>query len=158
MKRRPSDRRLLRRARWDAEAYRAFYRRYAEPLTAWLEREAGARDVALEIVAETFAHALVEGGRFRGGAALGVFGTASFSRSGKALVPAKRSYVEVTVPGGLHATSIVLATIEFHATEAGTASLVLTNVNVAHGGLEFARCSDSDQFVVPCSGATVTVN
>ena len=71
MKRRPSDRQLLRRARWDAEAFRAFYVRYAEPLTAWLEREAGTRDVALEIVAETFAHALVDAGRFRGEAAHG---------------------------------------------------------------------------------------
>jgi DNA-directed RNA polymerase specialized sigma24 family protein len=71
MRRRASDLQLLRRARWDAEAFRAFYRRYAEPLTAWLESEAGARDVALEIAAETFAQALVNAGRFRGGAAHG---------------------------------------------------------------------------------------
>jgi DNA-directed RNA polymerase specialized sigma24 family protein len=81
VRRRPSDRELLRRARWDAEAFRAFYQRYAEPLTAWLEREAGGRDIALEIAAETFARALVSAGRFRGEAAHGagpwLYGTAA---------------------------------------------------------------------------------
>jgi RNA polymerase sigma-70 factor (ECF subfamily) len=62
----PSDLQLLHRARWDPEAFRVFYQRHAEPLTTWLEREAGSRDVALEIAAETFARALVNAGRFRG--------------------------------------------------------------------------------------------
>ena len=53
--------------------------------------------------------------------------------------------------------NIVIATIEFHAAQAGTASLILSNVNAAHGGQEFARCPGATEFVVPCSGATVTV-
>jgi hypothetical protein len=42
--------------------------------------------------------------------ALSVEGTARFSRSGKATVPAGRSFVVVDVPGGLSAASLVLAT------------------------------------------------
>lgn len=54
--------------------------------------------------------------------------------------------------------SAVVATIEMHAIAAGTAALSLARVNVAVGdGIEIARCADSDQFVVPCAGATLTV-
>lgn len=41
--------------------------------------------------------------------ALSVEGTARFSRSGKASLPRGRSYVDVRVPGGLSASSLVLA-------------------------------------------------
>ena len=55
------------------------------------------------------------GGRFASetGTALKVSGRASFSRSGRALVPRGHSYVDVTVRGGLStSTSVVLATIQ----------------------------------------------
>jgi RNA polymerase sigma factor (sigma-70 family) len=61
----PSDVELLRRAHEDAEAFRAFYRRYAEPLTSWLERQTGRREVALDLTAETFARALAGLERYR---------------------------------------------------------------------------------------------
>ena len=55
----------MRRARVDAEAFRAFYQRYAAPLAAWLERQVGQREVALDMTAETFARALAGLDRFR---------------------------------------------------------------------------------------------
>ena len=65
MSREPSDVDLLERARSDAEAFRAFYQRYAAPLAGWLERQTGQREVALDLTAETFARALAGLGRFR---------------------------------------------------------------------------------------------
>lgn len=55
------------------------------------------------------------GGRFRapsGGTGLSVTGKARFDRSGVVNVAKGRSYVDVTVPGGLTASSVVLATIQ----------------------------------------------
>jgi hypothetical protein len=55
------------------------------------------------------------GGSFRSdtGSALQVNGRARFTRSGRASVPKSRSYVDITVPGGLSTTtSSILATIQ----------------------------------------------
>lgn len=55
------------------------------------------------------------GGRFlapAGGTGLSVTGKALFNRSGLAVVRARRQYVDVTVPGGLASTSLVLATLQ----------------------------------------------
>jgi hypothetical protein len=55
------------------------------------------------------------GGLFQSehGPALQVSGPAQFTRSGRALVPANHSYVDITVPGGLTTgTSMVIATIQ----------------------------------------------
>jgi RNA polymerase sigma factor (sigma-70 family) len=60
-----SDVELLGRAARDAESFRAFYQRYALPLTVWLERQTGQREVALDMTAETFARALAGLDRFR---------------------------------------------------------------------------------------------
>jgi RNA polymerase sigma factor (sigma-70 family) len=60
-----SDVELLGRAGRDPEAFRAFYQRYALPLTVWLERQTGQREVALDLTAETFACALAGRERFR---------------------------------------------------------------------------------------------
>jgi hypothetical protein len=43
--------------------------------------------------------------------ALSVEGTARFSRSGKTSVPARRSFIDVVVPGGLSTSSLVLAVL-----------------------------------------------
>jgi hypothetical protein len=48
------------------------------------------------------------------GDALRVSGKARFNRAGRASVAAKRSYVDVVVPGGLASNSIVSATIQRH--------------------------------------------
>jgi RNA polymerase sigma factor (sigma-70 family) len=63
--REPTDVELLRRADTDADAFRAFYQRYALPLTLWMERQVGRREVALDLVAETFAQALAGLPRYR---------------------------------------------------------------------------------------------
>jgi RNA polymerase sigma factor (sigma-70 family) len=60
-----SDVELLRRAGRDADAFRAFYQRYALPLTVWMERQVGEREVALDLTAETFACALAGRDRYR---------------------------------------------------------------------------------------------
>ena len=55
------------------------------------------------------------GGRFVapiGGTGLLVTGRARFDRSGLANVPKRRQYVDVTVPGGLVSTSLVIATLQ----------------------------------------------
>jgi RNA polymerase sigma factor (sigma-70 family) len=65
VRREASDVELLGRAGRDAEAFRAFYQRYALPLTVWLERQTGQREVALDMAAETFACALAGLERFR---------------------------------------------------------------------------------------------
>lgn len=46
-----------------------------------------------------------------GGTALHVVGKSKFSRAGKATMAAGRSYVDVTVPGGIAANTIVIATL-----------------------------------------------
>lgn len=60
-----SDVELLRRAATDADAFRAFYQRYAVTLTIWMERQVGQREVALDLTAETFARALAGLDRYR---------------------------------------------------------------------------------------------
>jgi len=58
------------------------------------------------------------------GTALRVNGRARFSRSGRALVPKGRSYVDITVPGGLSSsTSSVLATIQGYSAGAAVAGV-----------------------------------
>src|ERR1700704_4768513 len=65
VEREASDVELLRRAGTDADAFRAFYQRYALPLTVWMERQVGQREVALDLTAETFACALARLDRYR---------------------------------------------------------------------------------------------
>ena len=60
------DSELLRRARVDAEAFAAFYRRHARAVYRSLLNGCGDPDVALDLTAETFARALQSLGRFRG--------------------------------------------------------------------------------------------
>jgi RNA polymerase sigma-70 factor, ECF subfamily len=60
------DSELLRRARVDANAFAAFYRRHARPVYRSLLSDCGDPDVALDLTAETFARALQSIGRFRG--------------------------------------------------------------------------------------------
>ena len=60
------DSELLRRARVDAEAFGAFYRRHARAVYRSLLSDCGDPDVALDLTAETFARALQSIGRFRG--------------------------------------------------------------------------------------------
>lgn len=60
------DSELLRRARVDANAFGAFYRRHARAVYRSLLRGCGDPDVALDLTAETFARALQSLGRFRG--------------------------------------------------------------------------------------------
>ena len=58
------------------------------------------------------------------GTALIVSGRATFSRSGRALVPKGRSHVDITVPGGLSSTtSLVLATIQAYSSHAAVAGV-----------------------------------
>src|ERR1700704_100746 len=65
VEREASDVELLRRAGTDADAFRAFYQRYALPLMVWIERQVGQREVALDLTAETFARALAGIDRYR---------------------------------------------------------------------------------------------
>jgi RNA polymerase sigma-70 factor, ECF subfamily len=60
------DSELLRRARVDADAFGAFYRRHARAVYRSLLGDCGDPDVALDLTAETFARALQSVGRFRG--------------------------------------------------------------------------------------------
>src|SRR3954452_21348591 len=60
------DSELLRRARVDANAFAAFYRRHARAVYRTLVSGCGDPDVALDLTAETFARALQSIGRFRG--------------------------------------------------------------------------------------------
>ena len=62
------DSELLRRARVDADAFAAFYRRHARAVYRSLLSDCGDPDVALDLTAETFARALQSIGRFRGAA------------------------------------------------------------------------------------------
>ena len=69
---------------------------------------------------------LAAGGAFAAdqGMALIVYGRSQFSRSGRALVPKGRSYVDITVPGGLSSTtSSVLATIQGYSSGAAVAGV-----------------------------------
>jgi RNA polymerase sigma-70 factor (ECF subfamily) len=60
------DSELLRRARADAGAFGAFYRRHATAVYRSLLYDCSDPDVALDLTAETFARALQSVGRFRG--------------------------------------------------------------------------------------------
>jgi RNA polymerase sigma-70 factor (ECF subfamily) len=60
------DSELLRRARVDADAFAAFYRRHARAVYRSLLSDCGDPDVALDLTAEAFARALQSVGRFRG--------------------------------------------------------------------------------------------
>jgi RNA polymerase sigma-70 factor, ECF subfamily len=62
----PDDSELLRRARVDANAFGAFYRRHARAVYRSLVSDCGDPDVALDLTAETFARALQSLGCFRG--------------------------------------------------------------------------------------------
>ena len=55
----------LRAARSDAQAFAAFYTRWAAPLHGWLRTQVPA-DVATDLTAEAFAQALLGLSRFRG--------------------------------------------------------------------------------------------
>lgn len=57
---------LLRLARNDPDAYCAFYDRHTRPLHAWLTRETGDAQLALDLTAESFAQGLRSLHRFRG--------------------------------------------------------------------------------------------
>jgi RNA polymerase sigma factor (sigma-70 family) len=56
---------LLRALRTDADAFEAFYRRWAVPLHGWLRAQVGDADAG-ELTAETFAQVLVSAPSFRG--------------------------------------------------------------------------------------------
>lgn len=56
---------LLRAARRDDAAFRAFYERYAERVHHWFARQTGDRETALDLTAETFACVLEGVPRFR---------------------------------------------------------------------------------------------
>lgn len=61
----PTDAELLRRARRDGDAFVVVYDRWAPSIHAWLLRRTGARSLAADLTAETFAQALLHAGRFR---------------------------------------------------------------------------------------------
>jgi RNA polymerase sigma-70 factor (ECF subfamily) len=56
---------LLRAARRDGAAFRAFYERYAPRVHRWFARQTGDRETAFDLTAETFACALEGVPRFR---------------------------------------------------------------------------------------------
>jgi RNA polymerase sigma-70 factor (ECF subfamily) len=62
----PTDVALLRAARRDADAFEAFYRRWATPLHAWVRFQVSDAEVANDLTAETFAQALLGLDGFRG--------------------------------------------------------------------------------------------
>ena len=62
---RASDGELLRATRAHPDAFGVVYQRHIDVLLAYLVREAGSRDVALELVSETFARALAGAHRFK---------------------------------------------------------------------------------------------
>ena len=65
-----SDEELLVASVGDEEAFAAFYRRYARPLTGFFLRRTGDGELAADLTAETFAAALVGRPRFRGDSAV----------------------------------------------------------------------------------------
>ena len=60
-----TDAELLRAARTDPEAFRAFYERHAQWVRAWFSRRTHSEAVALDLTAETFAQAWHAHRRFR---------------------------------------------------------------------------------------------
>ncbi|MDX6543071.1 MAG: hypothetical protein QOK32_674 [Gaiellaceae bacterium] len=75
-----TDAELLRRSRRSADAFRAFYDRYAERIYRFHLRRISSEDAALELTAETFSEAWLSRGRFEdrvaGSAAPWLFGIA----------------------------------------------------------------------------------
>ena len=65
------------------------------------------------------------------GSAIRVEGKASFSRSGKVSVPKSRSYVDITVPGGLASTAAVIATLQY---PRGTTAVAAARINYPSAG------------------------
>jgi RNA polymerase sigma factor (sigma-70 family) len=61
-----SDRQLLRAARTDPEAFAEFYRRHSGAVYGSIVRQVEIPEVALDVTAEAFAHALRRVGGFRG--------------------------------------------------------------------------------------------
>lgn len=57
------------------------------------------------------------------GNALRVNGKARFSRAGKANIPANKKYVDVTVPGGIASSTIVLASLQTYRSGVGIAAV-----------------------------------
>jgi hypothetical protein len=69
-----------------------------------------------------------------------------------------QAFLSCFAADGAATGNVVLATIELHGIGSGATSLDLTHVNVGVGdGIEIARCADSDEHVVPCTAARVTV-
>ena len=60
------------------------------------------------------------------GNAIRVDGKASFSRSGRTSIPKNRSYIDITVPGGLASTAVVVATLQ---SQRGTCAVTSVRVN-----------------------------
>jgi hypothetical protein len=69
-----------------------------------------------------------------------------------------QAFLSCFTTGAGNTGDIVLATIEFHAVAAGSLTLDLANVNVGTNIDEIARCGDSDEHVVPCTGAQLKVD
>ena len=65
------------------------------------------------------------------GTALEVFGKAKFSRSGRATVRKWKSYVDITVPGGLTSRSMVHATFQTYRSGVAIAAV---RKNYPHAG------------------------
>ena len=61
-----TDAELLARCRRQPEAFAVVYDRHAQTLLGWVARRCGDREVALDVVQETFARALRDAHRFRG--------------------------------------------------------------------------------------------
>jgi len=61
-----NDAEAVRRAQGDPDAFEHIYRKYAPRLNRWVTQEVRSNDVALDIVAETFAQLLASAHRFRG--------------------------------------------------------------------------------------------
>jgi RNA polymerase sigma factor (sigma-70 family) len=90
-----TDEELLATADVDPQAFAAFYRRHAPALLAWAARRTGDRELAADLVAETFAAALEGCHRYRperGPAVAWLFGIARH----KALRAAQRGAVEAS--------------------------------------------------------------
>ena len=88
-----------------------------EHLTAMTEGALGGYSAGVVGLASNSADVAGVAAVGQGGAyALSVNGSAKFTRSGRTLVPAGRSYVDVTVPGGLRSSSLVLATLMLNRT------------------------------------------
>ena len=76
---RRTDEELLRASHRDADAFAAFYRRHARPITGYFLRRTGRPELAADLTAETFAAALRQCRRFdpeRGAAVAWLYGIA----------------------------------------------------------------------------------